>query len=58
LWPAAVCANAKKKKQPPKLGMRRCSARYDQQPFYLLKPEARLARAVVEFDPTHALDDP
>src|SRR3979490_1738483 len=54
LRPAAVYADAKKTKEPPEPGMRHCSTRYEQ-PFDPLKPEARLARALVELDPWHAL---
>jgi hypothetical protein len=53
LWPSAVFADAAKRKEPPEPGLSLCSIRYEQ-PFYPLKPEARLARALVELDPRQA----
>jgi hypothetical protein len=53
LWPRAVFADAKKRKEPPEPGLSHCSTRYEQ-PFYPLEPEARLACALVELDPRQA----
>jgi Asp-tRNA(Asn)/Glu-tRNA(Gln) amidotransferase A subunit family amidase len=41
-------------KKPPEPGTR-CSSTREGLPFYPLKPKARLARALVELDPRHAL---
>jgi hypothetical protein len=53
LSPAGVFADAEKRNEPPKPGLSHCRARYEQ-PFYPLKPKARLARALVELKPQQA----
>jgi hypothetical protein len=52
LWPPVEFPDAKRK-EAPALELPQCSTRYEQ-PFYLLKPEARLARALVDLDPRQA----
>ena len=52
LSPPAVFADAQKRKKPPKPGQSHCCAGYE--PFHPLKSKARLARALIEFDPRQA----
>jgi hypothetical protein len=49
----AVLADAKRKEGPPQPVLPCCDTR-SQQPFQLLEPEARLACALIEFDPRQA----
>jgi hypothetical protein len=51
--PPAVFADAEERKEPPEPGLSHYRERYEQ-PLYPLKPEARLARALVELDPRQA----
>jgi hypothetical protein len=50
---AAVALKKIKYPREPGLPLPHCEKRHEQ-PFYLLKPDARLARALVELDPRHA----
>ena len=51
---AAIYADPQKTKEPPEPGML-CHSRWQQQPFDPLEPQARFARAQVEFGPRQAL---